>query len=82
MFSFPFNKLGVLFVAGNLAQLDFNGPSGDDAFAFGQELLADDAFEEGAFAWVGAGVPVDWEPTTAIMGRSISKLTSDLRMIS
>ena len=27
-------------------------------------------------------LPVDWEPTTAIIGKAISKFTSDLRIIS
>lgn len=82
MLAFPFNKLGILFLAGYLAKLDFDGSSGDDALALGKELFADDAFEQGALSWMDGRIPVDWEPTTAIMGRSISKLTSDLRMIS
>jgi hypothetical protein len=80
--TFPLDELRVLFLAGNLTQLYFDGSSGDDALALWQKLLADDAFEEGTFAWMKGELPVDCEPTTAIMGRSISKLTSDLRMIS
>lgn len=82
MLSFPFNKLGILFVAGDLAELNLDRPSGDYTLAFRQELFTDDTLQQGALAWIDQRVPVDCEPTTAIMGRSMSKLTSDLRMIS
>lgn len=82
MLAFPIDEFGILFLSLNLTELDFDGSPGDDSFSFGEDLLANDTFEEGAFAWIMDDLPVDWEPTTAIMGRLTSRLTSDRRMIS
>jgi len=55
MFTLLINKLSVLFFALDLAELYFDGTTGDDTLALGEELLADDAFEEGAFSLVREG---------------------------
>ena len=52
VFSFFFNKLGVLLVMRYLAKLNLYRPSRHNAFSFREKLLSDDSFKEGAFAWV------------------------------
>ena len=81
MFTFLIDKFCVLLFALDLTELNFDGSSGYDAFAFWEELLSDDTFEERAFTWMRVKLPVDCDPTTAIMGRLTSRLTSERRMI-
>ncbi len=49
MLAFFINELSVLLFSLDLAELDFDWPSGNDSFAFGKEFFPNDAFEERAF---------------------------------
>ena len=81
MFPFLINQFSVLLFALDLAELDFDWPSGYDSFAFGKEFFSNDTFEKRTFTWMNILLPVDWEPTTAIIGRLTSRLTSERRII-
>jgi hypothetical protein len=46
MLAFFVDEFSVLLFALDLAELNFNGPSGDDSFTLWKELLSNDALKQ------------------------------------